>query len=183
MQPVEIESVLLEIQNLKIFKPSGIENVSTKIIKDALWILAYQFTWLINLSLRTAQVPTEWKRAKISLIPKDGNLLDINNFRPIAILPVVTKIMEHLIQSQTMSYLETNNILDVHQGGFRKNNSTTATTLSSLDDIYTNINNKQIIYSVFIDFRKAFDSITHEILLKKMEKLGFDNSTLQWFQN
>ena len=135
------------------------------------------------MSIRTSCVPSKWKQAKISLIPKDGNLTDINNFQPIAILPVVSKILEHLIQSQTMLYLEENDVLDVHQGGFRKNNSTTATTLAMLDDIYTNINNQQTTYSIFIDFRKAFDSINHKILLKKLSKLGFQNSAVRWFEN
>ena len=75
---------------------------------------------------------------------------------------MVCKIMEHLIHDQTMAYLEEYNILDSCQGGFRKNHSTTATTARMLDDIYLNINNQQIIYATFIDFRKAFDSINHE---------------------
>ena len=146
--------------------------------------MVHQFTWLINMSIRLAQVSTEWKKAKISLIPKDGNLTDTNNFRPLAILPVVSKIMEHIIvQAQTMMYLEEKNILDVNQGGFRKNNSTTSTTINMLDEIYTNINNHQLTYAIFIDFRKAFDSINHEILLKKLSKLGFQKSTVDWYES
>ena len=183
LREFEVENVLSEIKNLKISKPSGLENISTKIIKDALWALAHQFTWLLNMSVRMAKIPREWKKAQISLVPKDGDLTDINNFRPIAILPVVSKIMEHLIQSQTMSYLEENNILDVHQGGFRQNNSTTATTSAMLDNIFNNINNGQLTYSIFIDFRKAFDSINHDVLLKKLVKLGFNFNTIKWFQN
>ena len=154
LREVEIEEVLYEVKNLKITKPSGIENISTKIIKDSLWAIAHQFTWLLNLSIRTTCIPVLWKKSKVTLIPKDGDLTDVNNFRAIAILPVVSKVMEHIIQSQTMLYLEENDILDVNQGGFRKKNSTTATTSSMLDDIYNNINNQQITYAVFIDFRK-----------------------------
>ena len=183
LHEVRIEETLSEIKNLKVSKPSGIENLSTKVIKDALWILAHQFTWLLNMSICMAKVPMEWKRAKISLIPKDGNLNDINNFRPIAILPVVSKVMEHIIQAQTMLYIEENDILDVHQGGFRKNNSTTATTISMLGDIYINLNNQQLTYAIFIDFRKAFDSINHDILLGKLVKLGFCRSTVDWYKS
>ena len=183
IREVAIEEVLLEIKNLKVSKPSGIDHISTRILKDALWILAHQFTWLLNLTIRLKSIPTDWKSAKISLVPKDGNLTDINNFRPIAILPVVSKVMEHLIQAQTMTYLEDNNILDQNQGGFRKNNSTTATTSSMLDDIYENINNQQLTFSVFIDFRKAFDSINHEILIKKLSKVGFHQDTVEWYRH
>ena len=183
LREIRIEDVLKEIKSIKISKPSGVENISTKIIRDSLWALGHQFTWLLNLSLRTAQIPISWKKAKVSLIPKDGDLTDINNFRPIAILPIMSKLMERLIHSQTMEYLEGNRILDVNQGGFRKNNSTTSTTSEMLDDIYRNINNQQLTYSVFIDFRKAFDSINHKILLKKLEKLGFHRDTIAWFEN
>ena len=114
---------------------------------------------------------------------KDGDLSDINNFRPIAILPVVSKILEHLVHNQTMLYLEQNNILDIHQGGFKKNHSTTSTTAEVLDDIYSNINNHQLTYATFIDFRKAFDSINHNILLKKLSKVGFQENTIKWYKN
>ena len=97
LNKVEIESVMFEIKNLKMSKPSGLENISTKIIHDILWTLAHKFTWLLNLLIRMAQVPLEWKKARISLIPKGGNLTDINKLRPFAILPVVSKIMEHPI--------------------------------------------------------------------------------------
>ena len=183
IEEVDIEQVLSEIKNLKITKPSGIPDISTRVLKDALWILAHQFTWLLNMIIRTASIPFEWKKSKISLIPKDGDLTDVNNFRPIAILPVVSKIMEHLVQAQTMLYLEENNVLDVNQGGFRKNNSTTATTSAMLDDIYENINNQQTTYAIFIDFRKAFDSINHAVLLEKLSKLGFSHHAVEWFRN
>ena len=168
--------MLYQVKSFKINKPSGIDNISTKIVKDTLWALAHQFTWSLNMSIRTATIPLAWKKAKVTLIPKDGNLTDVDNFRPIAILPVVSKVMEHLVHFQSMQYLEENNILDVNQGGFRKNNSTTATTASMLDDFYNNINNQQITYAVFIDLRKAFDSINHTILLEY-------HNAVKWFEN
>ena len=106
-------------------------------------------------------------------IPKDGDLTDVNNFRPIAILPIMSNILEHLIHTKTMEYLERNDILDVNEGGFRKNNSTTATTSNMLDALYQNMNHQQITYSAFIDFRKALDSINHNILLRKLKNMAF----------
>ena len=91
--------------------------------------------------------------------------------------------MERLVQSQTMNFLDDHNVLDVNQGGFRKDNSTTSTTSKMLDDIYDNINNQQITYSVFIDFKRAFDSINHKILLKEITKLGFHRNTIAWYQH
>ena len=82
-----------------------------------------------------------------------------------------------------MSFFEENNILDVNQGGFRKNNSTTETTASMPDDLYNNIKIQQLTITIFIDFRKAFDSIDHEILLQKLAKLGFHENSIKWYKN
>ena len=183
LREVTIEEVLGEIGNLKISKPSGVDNISTKVMRDALWSLFHQLIWLINLIIQTNKIPISWISAKITPFPKDGDLSDVNNFRPIAILPVVSKILEHLIHDQTMLYLEQNNILDIHQGGFRKDHSTTLSTANVLDNIYLNINNQQLTYATFIDFRKAFDSINHTILLNKLNKIGFHESIINWYEN
>ena len=82
-----------------------------------------------------------------------------------------------------MAYLDEINVLSVHQGGFRRNNSTTATTSKMLDNIYNNINNHQLTYAIFIDFQKAFNSINQEIMLKKLDELGFNFQTVEWFRN
>ena len=178
LRDVTIEQVIKEVCNLKITEPSGIENISTKLLKDAFWSLSHQLTLLFNLIIETNEIPTSWKCAKITPIPKDGDLSDVNNFRPIAILPVVSKVLEYLIHDQTMSYLEQNDILDSHQGGFRKDHSTTSTTANLFDDFYLNINAHQLTYATFIDFWKAFDSINHEIFLKKLSKIGCSLKTV-----
>ena len=131
-------------------------------MKDALWSLSHQLTWLLNLTLRTQKIPIDWKCAKITPLPKDGDLSDVNKFRPIAILPVVSKIIEHFIHDQTMEYLELNNILDVHQGGFRKDHSTTSTTATFLDDIYLNINNHQLTYPSLTSEKHSTQLIHHK---------------------
>ena len=80
LKEIAIEDVIKEINNLKLSKPSGLDNISTKVVRDALWALSHQFTWLLNLSVRSSSIPNEWKQAKVTPIPKDGDLTDINNF-------------------------------------------------------------------------------------------------------
>ena len=82
-----------------------------------------------------------------------------------------------------MNYFNTFDILDSNQGGFRKNNSTIATTSHFLDDIFININNKKTTLTVFIDFKKALDSVNHNIILKKLKKLGLQLNTIDWFRS
>ena len=167
---IEEELVLKEIKNLKIGKPSGLYTLSTRVIGDTFSVLITQVTHLMNLSIRQKVFPEKWKIAKVTPIPKDGNPTMITNYRPISILPTPSKILEHIIQLQLLEYLDLNNILDVNQGGFRKNYSTTAITTNLLDDIYFNMNEQRTTNAVFIDFCKAFDSINHELVLLKLKK-------------
>ena len=175
--------VLREVQKLKITKSSAIPNVSTKILKDAFEALVQQLTFLFNLSIFTCNFPTKWKCANVTPLFKTGDPTDVNNYRPISQLPTPSKILEHLIHTQVTNYFDTFDILDSNQGGFRKNHSTTATTSHFLDDIYVNINNQKPTLAVFIDFKKAFDSVNHNIILKKLKKLGLHPNTIDWFRS
>ena len=80
-------------------------------------------------------------------------------------------------------YLEANNILDGEQVGFRKGHSTTETTASLLNDIYSNMSNQMLTNSIFVDFSKAFDSINHELTLLKLRKIGISELSVNWFNN
>ena len=124
-----------------------------------------------------------WKKAQVTPIPKDGNPLDVNNYRPISLLPIPSKIIEHLIHSQVDQYLDNIDFYTHSQGGFRREHSTTATTSEFLDDIYTNINKQIVTRATFVDFRKAFDSINHKLLLMKLKFVGFCRNTLSWFES
>ena len=110
-------------------------------MKDSLVCLIDQFLFLVNLSLRTGTFPTDWKKAIIIPLPKDGDLSNCNNYRPISLLPVPGKIIEKIYHSRLMSYLEDNHILTDKQGGFRKNNSTINTVTNFTHEIYSAINN------------------------------------------
>ena len=174
------EDVLKEIGRLEIGKSSAIDHISTKIFKDAFTILLHQLT---HFSISIGIFPTKWKTAKVTPIPKDGDLSSVNNYRPISLLPVPSKILEHLIQNQLLNNLEANDILDGEQGGFRKGRSTSETTASLLDDIYLNMNNQILTSSVFVNFSKAFDSINHELIFLKLQKIGMSESALNWFKS
>ena len=146
-------------------------------------VLITQLTYVLNLSIQSCKFPTAWKKAQVTPIPKDGNPLDVNNYRPISLLPIPSKIIEHLIHKQVDHYLDNTKFFTDLQGGFRKEHSTTATTSEFLDDIYTNINKQTLTRAVFVDFRKGFDSINHKLLLLKLKYAGFCKNTLSWFES
>ena len=123
---------------------------------------------IINRSLASGIVPTEFKCGKVVPIYKSGNQTDIDNYRPITILPAISKVLEKCVYSQTMSYLEQNNLLSNQQFGFRKNHSTELAATLFLD----NIRKDKLCGAVFVDLCKAFDTISHSSIVCKLLEYG-----------
>ena len=116
-------------------------------------------------------------------LPKDGDLSNFNNYRPISLLPVPGKIIEKIYHIRLMSYLEDNHILTEKQGGFSKNHSTINTVTKFTHEIYSAINNHEISSTTFIDFSKAFDTGHHKILLGKLKLVRIKNNNCSWLEN
>ena len=154
-------------KEININKLSAIENISSTIFKIAFLVLSTQFTFILNLSLQTMKVPDIWKITSVTPLFKSGNTSHCNNYRPISQLPLPGKLLEKLVHKKKSTFLEEHKILNPNQGGLRKNQSTTNTTATFLDTIFNTINDKNISIATYIDFSKAFDTVPHDILLKK----------------
>ena len=124
-----------------------------------------------------------WKQAVVIPLPKEGDTLNVGNYRPISLLPLPGKILEKIVHDRLMSYLEANNILDKNQGGFRKKHSTTDTIVKFTQEIFSAMNNKETSLVTFIDLKKAFDTVDHQMLIRKLELLGIRNKSLTWFSS
>ena len=179
----DIEEVKKLIKDIDTSKSSAIENIDSRVIKDAFEALPHYLTKIFNLSLNRGLVPEIWKTATVIPIKKEGNSPDVNNLRPISLLPVQIKMLEKIVHKRLLEHLELYDLLDNKQGGFRPNHSTIDTIVRFTENLYKNLNSGQATVAVYIDLRKAFDTVNHDILIKKLALLGIRGSNLDWFEN
>ena len=183
LQEVQMDQLIVLLNQIKIFKSSGIDNISARVLKDALLILNSQMLYLINLAIRLSCFPDDWKKGTVIPLPKVNNPTKVGDLRPITLLPIPSKIIEKIVYSQLMNFLENNKYMNDNQYGFRKNKSTTDAAFRFVNDLYSNENQKLLSSAIFIDYKKAFDSISHEILLKKLNSFFISNSVIEWIKS
>ena len=138
---------------------------------------------IYNLSLSTGVVPNKLKIAKVIPIFKRGDSHLPNNYRPISLLSVFSKLLEKVMYNRLYSFLQTNNILYQYQFGFRENHSTTLALLDVVDQIYAHLDKHESVVGVYLDLEKAFDTVNHAILLHKLYNYGIRGVVYEWFRN
>ncbi|CAH1252651.1 Hypp973 [Branchiostoma lanceolatum] len=182
-ESVDESTVLNELQRLKTKKATGLDKIPSKLLKDSAPVIVKPLTHIFNLSLATGQVPTDWKEAQISPIHKSGNRANVANYRPVSVLSVMSKVMEKLVGNQVTRFLTRHDLLTTHQSGFRRHHSTATAVQKIVEDIKSAFNCSKVTVALFLDLRKAFDTVNHDILLGKLKKLGFDNDVTNWFES
>uniref|UniRef100_A0A8K9UKX5 Reverse transcriptase domain-containing protein n=1 Tax=Oncorhynchus mykiss TaxID=8022 RepID=A0A8K9UKX5_ONCMY len=180
---IQIADVLKELQNLDPYKSAGLDNLDPLFLKLSAAIVATPITSLFNLSFILSEIPKDWKAAAVIPLFKGGDTLDPNWYRPISILPCLSKVFKSQVNKQITDHLESHRTFSAVQSGFRAGHGCTSATLKVLNDIITAIDKRQYCAAVFIDLAKAFDSVNHHILIGRLSSLGFSNDCLAWFTN
>ena len=134
----------------------------------------------INKSLETGIVPTVLKQAKIVPLYKSGSKEEATNYRPISLLPVFSKLLEKTVYNQFSKYFE--QFITPVQFGFRTKHSTVHCILNFLNNVSANRSSKYHV-SVFLDLKKAFDTVPHNVLIEKLKSYGVKQTELAWFSN
>ena len=174
--------MLSEISKIPIYKSSGIKNLPSYILKMCFKALSQQLLIIINKSLYNGYFPKAWRKAIVVPIPKVPIPEETGDLRPIALTPLPGKIIERFVHTQLVKYLDTYNILTTQQNGFRKKHSTIDTIFRYTTDLQLNKNNKLNTISLYIDFKKAFDTVNHKLLLTKLQKYGINDLALNWVE-
>lgn len=165
----EVISSFLSLRNSRATDAFGIQTAPVKFVID---IIASCLEYIFNLCLSTGVFPRSMQTAKVTVIFKKGDKNNLSNYRPVSVLPVFSKGLEKVILARFCSFTDHFGIISPAQFGFRKNRSTELALMTQKEFILQKFEEKKMVLGIFLDFSKAFDLISHDVLLKKLDRYG-----------
>lgn len=179
---IDEEGVFSLLLKLDDKKSSGIDNIPNAfLVRYAEWCSKY-LNLIFRKSLSRAELPHDWRYAKITPIPKKANQYIPSAYRPISLLCACVKVLEHIIFKHLSAFIESNNIIDSRQHGFRRGLSTVTQLLEMVHDLASGLDKQSQIDILFLDFEKAFDRVSHRKLLIKFKAILKNDSLLAWIE-
>ena len=180
--PASLSEVVKTIKNMK-NKGSKILDIYPSLLKENIILFGNHFMVLYNISLVKVVFPNLLKIARVSPVYKSGDSNIIDNFRPISSLPLFSKIFERLTLNRMESFICRNNILTPCQFGFRKGRNTSLAVVKLVSQVVQAYHQKIYSACFFLDLRKAFDTVNHELLIKKLEHYGFRGQCSEYMRS
>ena len=177
---ITAKMVKKKLKALNTNKSCGPDDIHPKLLFELADILCEPLSILINLSIKNGRIPREWKLANVVPVFKKGSKSFPGNYRPISLTCVMCRIMESFLKDTLMDHLVENNLLSSRQHGFISGRSTVTQLLSYLDSCIGNIVNGNVVDVVYLDFQKAFDTVPHARLIKKLQAYGVSGEILTW---
>jgi hypothetical protein len=162
---------------------TDLDGISTKLLKSIIDVICIPLAHIFKTSLETGIFPNKFKYSRIVPIYKSGDPKSCDNYRPIALVSAISKILEKIVAVRLTNHLQLNDLLYKHQYGFQRNMSTEHNLIHVINFISNALNNGNYCIGVFLDLKKAFDVCSHDILLKKLTKFGINDLELAWFRN
>ena len=181
--PVTPCEIVQEIMSIPINKSYGLYSCPIRILKLARYILSESLSELLNKSVNSGIYPSKLKHTKIVAVYKDDDELDPSNYRPISLLLIFNRIFEKIMYNRLKIYLDKYNILFHSQYGFREKHSTQHAIIDIINQIQMNMDGKLYSSGIFIDLKKAFDTVDHSILIQKLQNYGFRGTINEWFSS
>ena len=171
------------IDKTKTSKGFGNDNISSYFLKRALPYIIKSLACMFSRSLEKREFPALWKTARVIPIFKEGDRNAKENYRPISVLPVVSRPFEKLVFNQLYQYLSKNDLLAPSQSGFRTLHSTATALLKCTDNWYSGLDVGKYVGVIFIDLKKTFDAVDYQILIQKLAQYCIRSPELVWFKS
>ena len=169
-----------KLEKLKPYKSCGPDNIHPCVLKKAASAICKPLTMIFNLSLTVGMVPDDWTTANVTPIHKKGDRTDPSNYRPVSLTSQTCKVLESIVREHITKHLFENRILSDRQHGFREGRSCLSNLLEIMECWTEILDEDDGIDVAYLDFRKAFDLVSHRHLLYKMSKYGITNQVLNW---
>ncbi|CAM5148159.1 unnamed protein product [Eretmochelys imbricata] len=180
---VEIEVVRDYLEKLDVHKSMGPDELHPRVLKELAAVIAEPLAIIFENSWRTGEVPDDWKKANVVPIFKKGKEEDPGNYRPVSLTSVPGKIMEQVLKESILKYLHERKVIRNSQHGFTKGRSCLTNLIAFYDEITGSVDEGKAVDVLFLDFSKAFDTVSHSILVSKLRKYGLDECTIRWVES
>ena len=170
---------------LDVSKAPAMDEISSRFLKDGAKVLAKPNCDIINVSIKLSTFPDKCKIAKLKPLFKKGSKTHPKNYRPISLLPLISKLIEKAIHIQKQDYQDKNGLIYKFQSGFRfrKIFSSDSCLVQLTDNKIKGMDNGQHTGMILIDLQKALDTLDHDVLLKKIKCVGFKKPVIKWFKS
>ena len=185
MEDIEISEngIAKLLSGLNPAKATGPDGLPPRVLKELSTQLAPILTMIYRLSLKTGQVPADWRHALVSPVFKKGEHYEPINYRPVSLTSIPCKILEHVLVSNLMKHFENNDILNKRQHGFRRGRSCESQLLEFVEEVSAGLDCGLPTDVVIMDFAKAFDRVNHSLLTHKLDQYGVTGKTNQWISS
>ena len=180
---ISTSEVLEQLKKLDDTKSPGYDGIHARVLLDAREKIAEYLTEIFNESWRTGTVPEDWRRANISAIYKKGPKKDAANYRPVSLTSVCCKVMEKFVRKHLMNHILTNDLNSQKQYVFMTGRSTTLQLLRAMDDWTEALDKNNEVDIIYLDFKKAFDTVPHQRLFRVLHQLGIGGKTHDWIRS
>ena len=177
--PQEVFNTIKKFKN----KKTSLNNIPIIVLKKISHVISPLLSNIFNHSIETGVFPDKLKMGRVIPLHKEGDLTEVSNYRPITTLSVFSKLFEKLVHKRMASFIAQYNLIKTNQFGFQKNKCTSDAILEFLENIYDSFDQNKYYLAIFLDFSKAFDTICHDILLRKLEHMGFRGPIYQWIKS